>query len=101
MVQSRKKKYGNFHRFEEGDRRGRQVISNIEKIFRSFAFLSTFPLGLTKLFRKSFFEENLKIVTNQTNYILGTKQNEILPSASNFYFIFISKISFQDFSQSK
>ena len=41
MVQSRKKKYGNFHRFEEGDRRGRQVISNIEKIFRSFAFLST------------------------------------------------------------
>ena len=63
------------YRFEEGDRRGRQVISNIEKIFRSFAFLSTFPLGLTKLFRKSFFEENLEIVTNQTNYILGTKQN--------------------------
>ena len=29
------------YRFEEGDRRGRQVISNIEKIFRSFAFLST------------------------------------------------------------
>merc|ERR1711936_1101296 len=86
------------YRFEEGDRRGRQVISNIEKIFRSFAFLSTFPLGLTKLFRKSFFEENLKIVTNQTNYILEQteKHRATLDPENPRDFIDVYLISMED-----
>ena len=32
MVQSRKKKYGNFHRFEEGDRRGRQHREDLQEL---------------------------------------------------------------------
>ena len=59
------------HRFDEADFEGRTVINNIVKIFQNYLTLVIFPLSLTKLFRKKFFEENLKIVNNQRKYIQG------------------------------
>ena len=59
------------HRFDEADSEGRTVINNIVKIFQNYLTLVIFPLSLTKLFRKKFFEENLKIVKNQRKYIQG------------------------------
>ena len=59
------------HRFDEADSEGRTVINNIVKIFQNYLTLVIFPLSLTKLFRKEFFEENLKIVKNQRKYIQG------------------------------
>ena len=59
------------HRFDEADSEGRTVINNIVKIFQNYLKLVIFPLSLTKLFRKKFFEENLKIVNNQRKYIQG------------------------------
>ena len=59
------------HRFDEADFEGRTVINNIVKIFQNYLTLVVFPLSLTKLFRKKFFEENLKIVKNQKKYIQG------------------------------
>ena len=59
------------HRFDEADFEGRTVINNIVKIFQNYLTLVIFPLSLTKLFRKKFFEENLKIVKNQKKYIQG------------------------------
>ena len=59
------------HRFDEADSEGRNVINNIVKIFKNYLSLITYPLSLTKLFRKNFFEENVKIVRNQRKYIQG------------------------------
>ena len=59
------------HRFDEADSEGRNVINNIVKIFQNYLKLVIFPLSLTKLFRKQFFEENLKIVNNQRKYLQG------------------------------
>ena len=59
------------HRFDEADSEGRTVVNNIVKIFQNYLKLVIFPLSLTKLFRKKFFEENLKIVNNQRKYIQG------------------------------
>ena len=59
------------HRFDEADSEGRTVVNNIVKIFQNYLTLVIFPLSLTKLFRKKFFEENLKIVNNQRKYIQG------------------------------
>ena len=61
------------HRFDEADPEGRNVIDNIVKIFKNYISLSTYPLSLTKLFRGTFFEENLNIVRNQRGYIQGKK----------------------------
>ena len=61
------------YRFEESDSQGSQVINSIQNIFKTYFELTVIPLGLTKLFRRTFFEENLKIVENQGRYIAGER----------------------------
>ena len=58
-------------RFDKTVSEERNVINNITMIVRNWFSLITFPLGLTKLFRKNFFEENVKFVKNQKKYIDG------------------------------
>ena len=48
------------------------IINNINEMFKNYMTFFTIPIGLIKLFRGKFFEENLKIVTHQSRYILGT-----------------------------
>lgn len=61
------------YRFEENDSQGNKVINSIQMIFTSFMSLIIFPLRLTKLFRRSFTEENMKIVRFQREYLLGRR----------------------------
>ena len=57
------------YRFDKNVSEERNVINNITKIFKNYFSLITFPLSLTKLFRKNFFEENLKVVKNMRKHI--------------------------------
>ena len=59
------------YRFDQQEPEGRDVINNINEFFRNYQTLFTIPLLVIKVFRKKFFEENMKIATNQTKYILG------------------------------
>ena len=59
------------YRFDQHESQGRDVINNINEMFRNYITFFTIPIGLIKVFRRQFFEENLKIATNQTQYILG------------------------------
>ena len=61
------------YKFDKKVSEERNVINNISMIFRNFFSLATFPLGLTKFFRKKFVEENLKVVKNQRKYIKGIR----------------------------
>ena len=61
------------YRFEENDSQGNEVINSIQMIFTSFMSLIIFPLGLTKLLRRSFTEENMRIVRFQREYLLGRR----------------------------
>ena len=59
------------YRFNEDDSEGQDVIYNITKIFKNSTYLNFLPLGLIKLFKNSFYEESLKLVKNQAQYIEG------------------------------
>ena len=61
------------YKFDKKVSEERNVINNISMIFRNFFSLATFPLGLTKFFRKKFVEENLRVVKNQREYIEGIR----------------------------
>ena len=61
------------YKFDKKVSEERNVINNISMIFRNFFSLATFPLGLTKFFRKKFVEDNLKVVKNQREYIEGIR----------------------------
>ena len=59
-------------RFDAADSRDCDIVTTINTVvFKNYFFLISFPLGLTKLMRRSFFEENLRVVRNQHKYILG------------------------------
>ena len=62
------------YRFNEDHSRGRNVINNIEKLLKNWFSLEAFPLSVTKMLRNNFFDENLKMIQNQTNYILGNRK---------------------------
>ena len=59
------------YRFEETESQGRKVIENIDEFFKNYMILATIPISLMKYFRNKFLEENLKIVRNQKQYIVG------------------------------
>ena len=59
------------YRFDKNVSEERNVIDNITMIVKNFVFMITFPIAFTKFFRKNFFEENLKFVNNQKEYIEG------------------------------
>ena len=61
------------YKFDKKVSEERNVINNISMIFKNFFSLATFPLGLTKFFRKKFVEDNLKVVKNQREYIEGIR----------------------------
>ena len=63
------------YRFEDSDSQGNEVINGIQKIFTSFISLVVFPLSLSKVFRKSFTDEHVKIVRTQRAYLLGKRSN--------------------------
>ena len=65
------------YRFEDSDSQGNEVINGIQKIFTSFISLVVFPLSLSKVFRKSFIDEHVKIVKTQRAYLIGKRSNSI------------------------
>ena len=56
-------------RFDEADSRDRDIISSMNTLFENYFALLFIPLGLTKLLRRNFFEENVKIVRNHRKFI--------------------------------
>ena len=59
------------YRFDEKMSQDRDIVNDIERILESFMFLSTIPISISKVFRKKYFEKNLRMVRNHTNYIIG------------------------------
>ena len=59
------------YRFDENISQDRSTINDIIWMFINFVSLSTFPISITKLFRRAFYDEYMKMAHNQINYIHG------------------------------
>ena len=64
------------YRFDKTASEESNVINNMTMMAKNYITMVTFPLGLTKFFRKKFYEDNVKFVKYHRKYIDGKIRNK-------------------------